>query len=84
MHRHRRADEVMVVDTGVGVHMTPGREREMVGPAHEFIPADEWHRLEVREGRVEGTFFYLGAAALEASGYELAPEPAAPGGTARV
>jgi len=81
MHRHAFADEAMFVESGVGFHVVPGAELEMKGPAHAFVAAGEWHSMEVREGRVEGMFFYLGANDLETSGYELESEPTGPSGT---
>ena len=73
MHRHTQADEILFVERGVGMHMTPARRREMRGPAYDFAPAGEWHCMEVNSGPMEGMFVYLGAADLEATGYELEP-----------
>jgi quercetin dioxygenase-like cupin family protein len=71
MHRHTLADEVLHVATGTGMHTTPDRETPMIGPAYDFAPAGEWHKMIVPEGRMEGMFLYIGGNTLEATGYEL-------------
>ncbi len=71
MHRHPHGDEILHPLKGTGWHVTPAGERAMTGPAYEFAPAGEWHEMQVREGRLEGIFVYLGGATLEEAGYEL-------------
>jgi quercetin dioxygenase-like cupin family protein len=79
MHRHPAADEAMCITVGSGMHITPERQREMLGSAYdpEFAAAGEWHHFTTGEERTEGIFFYLGAATLAESGYELMQPSAA-------
>jgi quercetin dioxygenase-like cupin family protein len=71
MHRHPGADEVLHVASGTGLHTTHDHVVPMVGPAYDFAPAGEWHKMVVPEGRMQGMFFYIGGNSLEAAGYEL-------------
>ena len=71
MHRHPHGDEVLHVAHGVGQHVTREKVEAMEGPAYEFSPAGEWHKMIVTEGRMEGVFVYLGGNTLESAGYEL-------------
>jgi quercetin dioxygenase-like cupin family protein len=73
MHRHPNADEAMCITVGSGTHITPDRQREMIGSSYdpEFAAAGEWHRFDTGDEHTEGIFFYIGAATLEDTGYEL-------------
>ena len=78
MHRHTGADEVLHAKSGTGKHLTPDGSSEMAAPAYEFAPAGEWHCMQVESG-VKGMFWYLGAADLEGTGYELQADQASHG-----
>jgi quercetin dioxygenase-like cupin family protein len=73
MHRHPNADEAMCITVGSGMHVTPDRQREMIGAQYdpEFAAAGEWHRFDTGAEHTEGIFFYIGASTLEGTGYEL-------------
>jgi uncharacterized RmlC-like cupin family protein len=73
MHRHVNADEAMCITVGSGRHITLTRERDMIGAeyAPEFAAAGEWHKFITYGTHTEGIFFYIGAATLEQSGYEI-------------
>lgn len=74
MHRHPNADEAMCITVGSGEHVTPDRHRTMLGSHYdpEFAAAGEWHQFLTADEHTEGIFFYLGAATLDGTGYELA------------
>jgi quercetin dioxygenase-like cupin family protein len=74
MHRHPHADEVLHVASGTGLHTTHDGVTPMVGPAYDFAPAGQWHKMVVPEGRMEGMFFYIGGNSLDTAGYELEEE----------
>jgi quercetin dioxygenase-like cupin family protein len=79
MHRHPNADEAMCITVGSGMHITPERRREMIGSSYdpEFAAAGEWHQFDTGDGHTEGIFFYIGAATLDETGYELMEAPEA-------
>ncbi len=72
-HRHRAAEEGAIVLSGAAVHQTDGQATK-VGPGESlWIPVDQWHTDTPDPDceLLDCVWWYLGAATLEDSGYEL-------------
>jgi quercetin dioxygenase-like cupin family protein len=81
-HRHTQADEGGTILSGTMFHLfdDDGRQRLSAGD-HTFMPAGQWHSVETDPSctMVDTVWFYLGAASLAASGYELRHSPVGQG-----
>ena len=71
-HRHHHADELIYIYEGTAQHMTDDGTQLLPAGGLAWVPAGEWHSMRSDdEGRdLDAIFVYLGAASLEASGYE--------------
>ena len=75
-HRHPNGDEFLFILEGGGAHLTPHGSVPLGAGEIAFIPANEYHGYQNREGVLTKTLFgYFGPANLEQAGYEVR-EPA--------
>jgi quercetin dioxygenase-like cupin family protein len=75
-HRHPKGDEFLFILEGGGDHLTPDSAVSLSAGEIAYIPADEYHGFQNREGVLTRTLFgYFGPATLDEAGYQVR-EPA--------
>jgi len=73
-HRHPHGDEFLFILEGGGIHLTPDGAVPLSAGEIAYIPANEYHGFQNKEGVLTRTLFgYFGPATLSEAGYEVRP-----------